>query len=167
MKKSLFSLVLFTLFLSTSQAQDDSGFIRKGRILIETGYSFSFAGIGGNTGLTFASSDGSDIITIGFDGGYFLSEDFALKLKIDRIDIEGTGNTGIGIGGKYYAGGIVPIDVNLTRFSTQGESFLIIGATGGYAIPLAPNINLEPLAGIAINEGETAFQFALKFAMFL
>lgn len=136
--------------LSVNGQNDEVIDSRKGKTIVETGYSI-FAGIigGGTSGANFYTNDGESQLAIAFDGGYFISEDFALKGKVTLISGEGSTFGFIGVGPKYYIGGSFPIEFNIG--STFGDDFFaddfIGSASFGYAITLANNIYLEPAVG--------------------
>lgn len=163
--KKLFILSLLCACTFQLSSQDDTEFSRKGRMLIETGYSL-FAGFSGGTGLTVFSNDGS-ITSLGFDGGYMLSHNFALKFKLGLLNVSGGNLTNIGVGGKYYFGGKVPLDIGLSTLSSGGNSSFLGNITLGYAIPVAENINLEPSIGALLGEDDGFLRFGLNFSMFL
>ena len=182
MKKSIFVLLFaFSATILCAQKKDRSNkifkekeevemetFNRKGRILIETGYNlFGGLPIGGATGLS-SISEGEDTFSgLGFNGGYFISQNFALKLNYSNLGDGGTSITSLAIGAKYYIIGQVPIDVSLGRFGTGGNNTSFGTFTVGYGIGLADNINLEPSIGFFGNEDDAITTFNVNFSMFL
>lgn len=148
--KTLFFSLLMMSFLSVNAQSDEPINIRKGKTIVETGYSL-YAGIIGNgiSGGTFLINDGDTQLSLAFDGGYFISEDFALKGKVSFITSDGNTLTFLGVGPKYYLGGVAPFELNVGK--VFGDDFFsddFIGfASLGYAITLADNIYLEPAIG--------------------
>ena len=86
MKKTFSFAFLLLLFFSLN-AQEDEGFVRNGKWVIETGTSFFTSGLGG-TGGSILFAEGSTFTQIGLDIGKFVSEDFVAK---GRIGILNTG----------------------------------------------------------------------------
>ncbi len=171
MKKLVF--VLASLFcISFCQAQDtsDDTFNRKGRILLEHGYGL-ISGFSQGSGLSIlVDDDGESITSIGFDGGYFLSQDFALTFNLSVLSVEGGSINGYGAGGKYYAGGKVPISFGGQLFSIGGDSSFVTNLGVGYAFNLADNITLEPNISALVefrNGSGLILDIGAKFSMFL
>ncbi len=81
-------ILLFSVFLLSVSiyAQEATPFTKKGKFLIETGYNI-IGGLTSGTGISILSGLGGDgsITSLGFDGGTFLSENFALKLKFSLL----------------------------------------------------------------------------------
>lgn len=143
-------------------------FIRKGRILIESGYNlFGGLPIGGGTGLLSLSDDDNSISGVGLNGGYFVTEDLALKLNFSNLGGEGSDLTSIGLGAKYYIIGKIPIEIGLGQIESDGQEINFSTFTAGYGISLADNINLEPSIGVFRNDGFSLRIINLNFAMFL
>jgi len=173
MKTTTPFLLLFLIFLSyTLSAQDTSdSFQRKGRILVETGYSLTTTFLGGSTGASVLLVDGESVTTLGINGGYFISEDFAIKGRVGLIN-SGESIFSFSVGAKYYINGNIPVELNgglfsLPDFFSGRESIFQANGIIGYGIKLAPNINLEPSFGILLIDGEANTQFGVTFAMFL
>ena len=165
MKKFLLLPLCFFLTMAC-YAQDDNPFVRKNRILVETGYNL-VAGFSSGTGLSILIDEDSNTITsLGFDGGYFVSEDFALKFRLGLLSSNGS-LTNFGVGGKYYIGGNVPIELVLGALSGGGDSEFLGNLSLGYAINVADNIALEPNIGLMTTGNGSIFEFGFTFAMFL
>lgn len=148
--------------------ENTESFVRKGRILIETG--FNLVGglpIGGSTGLTSISDGDTSFSGIGFTGGYFVSQNFALKLNYSNLGDGNNSISSIGVGAKYYIAGKVPIDFGLGTFSGGGGDQGYGTLTVGYGIRVAENINIEPALGVFANDDDGITTFSLNFAMFL
>jgi len=136
---------------SLVNAQDATS-SRKGSILVETGLTTFGNLFGGSTGVSFLSSDGESITNIGFSGGKFISENLALRGKFNLISAGGSTFTYISVGPKYYIAGSLPVAIEIGKgFGDGGNTDLIGGLSGGYAIVLANNIYLEPTAGYIFN----------------
>lgn len=171
-------VLFFSLILSLSlsaQEKEEAAFVRKGRVLVEVG-SDIFGGFGGGGGtgssILFGGGGGSNAITnFSFDGGYFISENFAIKARFGILaNSNGFGtSTSFLAGGKYYINGKVPVELGL-GFLTLGNGFgsaFSGNAKVGYAIPLAKNINFEPSLGVLIVDDAAIGQFSLGFSLFL
>lgn len=179
MKKTLLVLlVAFSATLVSAQRGNEKNnntddnkesFQRKGKILIETGYNLvGGLPVGGSTGLTSISDGDNSFSGLGINGGYFLSQNFALKLNYTNLGGDGfTSVSALGIGGKYYIAGKVPIELSLGTFSGGSDSEGYGTLSIGYGIRLADNINLEPALGIFSNDNDSITTFSLNFAMFL
>ncbi len=163
--KKAFTLILILSFVFSLSAQDDEGFVRNGKWVIETGTSIFTSGSGG-TGGSILFADGSTFTQIGLDIGKFVSEDFVVKGRLGILNTGGNTLNNISIGGKYYLGGMAPIEVNAGIITGFGTAFL--GDIHlGYAFALADNIYFEPKAGVIVDEetatGSIKFTFAMIF----
>jgi len=162
-----FIFIGIMLLSCTLLAQEDVPFTRKGKFLIETGGASLFSGIGSSTGGSLFISDGNTLTQLGIEAGKFLTEDLALKVKIGTFSVEGERLTNFGVVGKYYIGGVAPLDLDVGLVSGFGSTSTILGAHLGYAIKAADNIYFEPKAGIIYSEESIAvsvkFAFALMF----
>lgn len=175
MKKSIIlSLFLFSTISLFSQRETytEDLFTRKGRVLVETGYNL-IGGIGaGGTGFTSYSQNDETITSIGAEGGYFITEDLALKIAISAITANDNTLSSTAIGLKYYIIGKIPVDLTYGRLSNGDDSAGLGNFSVGYAVGLADNITLEPSIGLLFGDedgiGEDPVgKFSLKFAMFL
>lgn len=167
--KNLLFLLLFSLLTTINvSAQDDMDFNRKGKILLETGYSI-FTGVSGGTGLTILADDGENITSLGIDGGYFLTNDLALKARINVLAFSGVTFTNLSIGGKYYIGGKAPVEVSAGAIGIgEGDSSFLGSISIGYGLRIAPNINIEPSLGLLFgDENDSLMKVGINFAMFL
>ena len=151
--------------INITYAQNQVDFSKKGRVLIEAGYNL-FSGFAGGTGASVFSTEGSSIISFGFDGGYFISENFALKFRLGLLNTGGESLINISGGGKYYIANQIPIELGAGIVTAGGGSAFLGNATVGYGIKLAPNINLEPSIGV-LYSGTALFKGGINFAMFL
>jgi len=160
------SVLLFCCWMTTTiYAQNEAGFSKKGRVLVESGYNL-FAGFAGGSGATIFVSDGETITSLGFDGGYFISENFALKIRFGLLSATGSTLTNFSGGGKYYIAGRIPVELGAGLITGGGASDFLGNVSVGYGIGLAPNINLEPSVGLLFSEA-SLFKIGVNFAMFL
>lgn len=182
--KNLIILALFVLSAFTSHAQFEQGttqnrsynneaptFSKKGKILLETGYSL-FGFFGGGTSFYLLSNEGESVSSFGVEGGYFVSESFAIKGLVNRVNT-GRGNslTTIGLMGKYYIANVAPMEVGIRSVSagSDNDSSTLLNFGIGYGIKLAPNIYLEPSLGVLTDTGfeDSLTSLKINFAMFL
>ena len=165
MRYLFLTLICAMCSFGLSAQSDSNGFSKKGRVLIETGYNL-VAGFSGGTGISLlVDDDGESITSLGFDGGYFISENFALKFKLGLLSSFGA-LTNFSVGGKYYIGGKVPVEFGAGLLSGGGNSDFLGNISIGYAINLADNITFEPNIGALISNG-SLIEFGLSFSMFL
>ena len=159
------SIVLFTISIARTQ---DSGFVRDGKVLIETGVGFtSILTIGGSSGFNLILDEGESIMNLGLEGGYFVSEDFAIKGQFGIFSVSGSSLINVGAGGKYYIAGRVPVEVMLGIITGEGDTAFSGRIRGGYAIRLADNIALEPSIGGLLIDSDFLFTIGIGFALFL
>lgn len=149
MKKLLLCLLMASFSIMNAQS-DETVQSRKGAFIVETGLTSLgtiFGGASGSTGANFISSDGETITNIAFSGGTFISENLALRARLNLISSFGETYTFLSVGPKFYAGGSFPISLEIGKgFGGQPDDF--IGSfSGGYAFVLANNIYLEPTVG--------------------
>ena len=89
--KKLFFAVLTVFAFSFSNAQDDdsSGATSQGKWLIEANTGNAMLG---STSFMFSSQDGNTTYNLGLDGGYFVSDNLAIKagLGFGGADIGGS-----------------------------------------------------------------------------
>lgn len=165
--KNLFIIMSCLLLSTVIYSQEEKVFERKGRILVETGYNI-LGGFNSGTGIsTISDQDGNSLSAIGFSGGYFATENLAIKLNIGILGGE-TSLTSLSFGGKYYIIGKIPVNAEFGYINTDGNETQYIGSFNlGYGLSLADNINLEPYFGALVTEGEAIFNPGVKFAMFL
>lgn len=157
--------LFFLLFLGSTLSAQSNEFGRKGSILVETGY-FLIPGLTSGTGAFILIDEGTTLTNLAFDGGYFISNDFALKFGFGLISA-GESITSFAAGGKYYIGGVAPLELTGGLLSAGGDSQFIGNASIGYGIQLAPNINLEPSIGGVFGEDSFNTKIGLRFALFL
>ncbi|UJH66902.1 hypothetical protein [Allomuricauda sp. SCSIO 65647] len=127
----------------------------------------------GNTSFSLTSSDGNTSWSAGIDGGYFVTENLAVKAGIGYND-PGDFSDGIlvyKVGGKYYLNGQIPLGMDFTGLSFDGNGANWIGFQGGYAVFLGDMVALEP--GLRYNltldeaDADSIFQAFVGFTIFL
>lgn len=157
---------MFAISMSSLNAQDGE-FERKGRILVETGVGLTNSIIGGSTGVSLLVQEGETITNFSFEGGYFTTENFAVKGQVGFLAVSGFTLVNLSAGGKYYIMGKIPVELNLGLVTGEGLSEFVGGFGIGYGIRLADNINLEPsIKGLIVSES-FAIRIGATFAMFL
>jgi len=169
MKNLYLSIAILTFTITSLSAQNDEGFSRQGKWLIETGLG-SIGSFGGTTGASFLfPEEGGSLSSISFEGGKFITEDLAWTARISHLSSGGDfGLSTVGGGLKYYLNGNIPIKVGGAAGISSGfgntTTDFIGNASIGYAANLADNILLEPNAGILYANG-AAFTLGLTFAL--
>lgn len=174
MKKIILSVAaIFAFgFANAQDKKDDNGGgqTSKGKWLIEANTGNAMLG---NTGFFLATSDGSTAYNIGFDGGYFIADDLALKAGLGYGD-DGFDNSSFSyrLGAKYYVISMIPITLDLTGASIKDapENPLWLGIGAGYAIFLGDNVSIEPglRYNLSLNDNYTdkgVFQLNVGFAL--
>lgn len=153
---------------TTAYAQSEANFSKKGRLLIESGYNSFFGFLGGSSGSTILFTEEEAIVNLGIDGGYFLSENLALKIRFGLLSSGGTSLINISGGGKYYIAGKIPVEVGAGIVTIGGGRSFLGNASLGYGVRLAQNINLEPSVGLLFSNGGTPLtKLGVNFVMFL
>jgi len=187
MKKVFLSVIALAAFTFTATAQDgaaDGGQTSEGKWLIEANTNFGGASIAGmstghmaNTGITYFSIDGNSGFNIGFEGGYFIMDDLAIKAGLGYGSFKPDGGDATGtfsykLGAKYYVSGMIPVQLDLTGASIKDleENPMYLGIQGGYAIFLGSNVSIEPglRYNMSLNEDfseEGILQFNVGFAL--
>jgi hypothetical protein len=109
---------------------------------------------------------------MGLEGGYFVVDDLAVKAGLGYTDLDGFSMFSYKLGAKYYLGGQVPIQVDLTGASMEDfdENPLWMGIQAGYAIFLNDYVSMEPGVryNISLNDQYTtegAFELRIGFAL--
>lgn len=173
MKRLLLTVAVIFALTWTAEAQNSGSQTDEGKWLIEANTGFGdMVAHGASTGFGLTSWEGSTIWSLGFEGGYFVIDDLAVKAGLGYADLDGFSMFSYKIGGKYYVGGQIPIQVDLTGASMEDadENPLWLGVQGGYAIFLNDYVSLEP--GLRYNfslndqySNEGAFEFRIGFAL--
>lgn len=173
--KKLFLVAAIAAFGFTANAQDsDGGQTSKGKWLIEANTGNAELG---NTGIYFASSDGSSSYNIGLDGGYFIMDDLAVKVGLGYGGFspdggDSTSTFSYRVGGKYYVKSMIPVTLDLTGASVKDavENPMWLGVGAGYAWFLGSNVSIEP--GVRYNHSlndkytdKGVFQVNVGFAL--
>ncbi|QLG46435.1 hypothetical protein [Costertonia aggregata] len=142
--KKVILVAALALFGYGVNAQDGGGQTDQGSWLIEANTNFG-AAAGGNTAFQFITVDGNTLWNIGFEGGYFVAENLAIKAGLGYGDGDGVeGTFGYKIGGKYYINGQIPVALDLNGSSSDGTNAMFVGLQAGYAIFLGDNVSIEP-----------------------
>ena len=173
MKRLMLTFAVIFALTWTAEGQTSGGQTDEGKWLIEANTGFGdIAAHGASTGFGLTSWEGSTIWSLGFEGGYFVMDDLAIKAGLGYTDLDGFSMFSYKLGGKYYVGGQIPIQVDITGASIEDadENPLWLGLQGGYAIFLNDYVSLEP--GLRYNfslndqySGEGAFELRIGFAL--
>jgi hypothetical protein len=177
MKRALLFMILMVFcFNAYAQDEDTTGPTAQGSWLIEANTGFGSDGFltrSGSTSFGLITSDGVTIWSVGAEAGYFVMDDFAIKIGLGYSDFDGESIFSYKIGGKYYVIGTIPFEVSLTGASIDDvdENPLWLGLQGGYAIFLNDHISIEPglRYNLSLNEDftdEGLFEFRVGFALF-
>lgn len=176
MKKIILAAVAIVGFTFTSNAQDDDTTrmqTAKGKWLIEANTGNETLG---NTGIYFSNQDGEYIYNVGFDGGYFIADDLAIKFGLGYGGDSETDLNGFSyrVGGKYYIASKFPITLDVTgaKIDNQDENPLWLGIGGGYAWFIGDRISIEPGVryNLSLNEDfsdKDRFQVNIGFVVYL
>lgn len=165
MKKVVF--VLFAVIGLSAFAQDanSSSALSKGSWIIEANTGTLTTG---STAFSLASTDGFTVYSVGMEGGYFLSDNLALKAGLGYVggdDMDGQFN--YKIGAKYYIIGQIPVGIDFTGTSIDGDGANWLGVQGGYAWFVANNVSIEPTLryNVTLDEmkAQSAFQGLIGF----
>ena len=167
LSRGFYTFIIVCIFSISSYTQTE-GTGRKGDILVESGSSlFAFENTSG-TGGGLLSINGFSFGNLYLDIGKFITDEFAIKLKgailysSNQVAVRN-----LSIGGKYYIAHKIPLEITAGMVNPFENNIFIGNAKLGYAIPLAPNINLEPSIGLLYIDSSTGTNFSLSFAMFL
>jgi hypothetical protein len=178
MKKVLLSAVALLAFgFANAQEEKSEGGNQtsKGKWLIEANTNFGNAH-GANTSFQYSSSDDATAYNLGFEGGYFIMDNLALKagLGFGGYKPDGGESTSIfsyKIGAKYYVLNVIPVQVDYSGASIKDydENPSYLGFQAGYAVFLGNNVSIEP--GIRFNKSlnedfyNDVFQLNVGFAL--
>ena len=147
MKRTLLTALAVLGLIFTTYAQDGGGQTDEGNWLIEANTGFgSDVAHGASTGFGLSSTDGTTVWSMGFEGGYFVIDDLALKAGLGYTDLDGFTLFSYKFGAKYYINRQIPVQIDLTGASIQdaAENPLWIGLQGGYAVFLNDYVSIEP-----------------------
>lgn len=157
---------MFLLVGITTYAQNDSNSLSQGSWIIEAN---TGSWTTGSTAFSLVSTNGYTLYSIGTEGGYFVSDNLALKLGLGYSggdDMDGTFNYKVGV--KYYIIDEIPLGVDYTGASSNGNGASWVGVQGGYAWFVANNVSIEPTIryNMTLDEdkADSAFQGLIGFA---
>ncbi|NVJ88649.1 MAG: hypothetical protein HWD82_04335 [Flavobacteriaceae bacterium] len=158
--------VIFILLLSFSTitlAQDNSDALSKGSWVIEAN---TGAATTGNTSFSLSSSNGNTNWSIGFDGGYFVMDNLAVKAGLGYLDLGGADAFSYKFGAEYFLGGQFPVSVDFT--GSTGNDLNWLGLQAGYAWFVADNISIKPAFryNIGLDDQDGLFQGLIGFSLF-
>ena len=137
---------------------------------------------GASTGINLLSTEGTTLFSLGAEGGYFIQDNLALKFGFGYSDLDFTNFFTYKFGLKHYAGGTIPLQVDLTGsvnedidngFETvDSPDPLWLGLQMGYAAFVSENIALEPTLryNASLNNDftdESIIEFKFNFVIFL
>lgn len=172
MKKLLLFVAVAFLGFSAANAQDDKSgnALSEGSWVIEANTG-SWAT--GNTAFSLTSIDGNTVWSAGADAGYFIKENLAIKAGLGYTDpgedVDGT--FVYKIGAKYYVNGTIPVGLDFTGASNDGNNANWVGLQAGYAWFIADNVSIEPTLRYNITlddqKADSAFQALIGFAIHL
>jgi hypothetical protein len=178
MKKIILTMAaVFAVSFANAQDKKEStgGQTSKGKWLVEANTGNAMLG---TTGFYYASSDGESQYNFGFDGGYFIMDDLALKagLGYGGDSFTSTSAFSYRLGAKYYVKSMIPVTVDLTGASGDavenalGETPMWLGLGAGYAWFVSDNISIEPglRYNMSLNDkytDEAVLQFNIGFAL--
>ncbi len=180
MKKVLLSAVAilgFTFANAQEEKSSATGQTSEGKWLIEANTGNQMLG---TTGIYFSSQDGNSSYNFGFDGGYFIMDNLAIKAGLGYGDNSSEDDLGgafsYRIGAKYYVNSMIPVTLDLTGASGEGvenfagETPMWLGIGAGYAWFLGQNVSIEP--GVRYNHSlnddytdKGVFQVNVGFAL--
>jgi hypothetical protein len=169
-------VLLFFGFNATAQDEDSGNATSNGKWLIEANTGFGggegLFGHSAHTGFGLTSIDGETIWSIGFEGGYFVMDNLAVKAGLGYTDFDGISIFSYKLGAKYYISGIIPVQLDITgaSYDDVDENPLWLGLQGGYAIFIGDNVSVEPglRYNLSLNEDftdEGIFEFRIGFAL--
>jgi len=145
MKKFLVTATFILGAIVATNAQSTSNpALSEGSWLVEANTNFGRAHTS-HTGFSLFTTDDNTVWSIGFEGGYFIMDDLALKAGLGYGDSDlSDGRFSYKLGAKYYIESQFPVQVDLNGSTGSDFSPLFLGLQGGYAWFVADNIALEP-----------------------
>ncbi|MEM0941178.1 MAG: hypothetical protein AAGI25_15530 [Bacteroidota bacterium] len=182
MKKQcyLVALSLFFSFLTDAQTE-------QGNFLLEVGFTpisgSSFDGqLAPSTGLQLWTSDGNTVFNVGAESGYFIADDFAIKLGLGFLNISPDGGDSESsfsykVGAKYYINSVVPVQLDITGSTLEDDDLFEVadpfwlGIQAGYAVFFSEQAALEPSLryNISLNDDfsdDGIFEIRFGFSIF-
>ncbi len=169
--KKLFLAGAVALF-GFASAQTTNAALAKGKWVIEANTGSHATG---NTSFGLTSVDGANTTSwnLGVDGGYFVMDKLAIKagLGYGETGVDGVeGNFVYKVGAQYYIINQIPVGVDFTGTSSDGDNANWVGFEGGYAWFVAPNIAVTPKLRYNLtldeNKAPSAFQGLIGFSLF-
>ena len=127
----------------------------------------------GNTSFSLSSADGNTAWSVGADAGYFVKENLAIKAGLGYSDLGDfvDGTFVYKFGAKYYINSAIPVGLDITGISNDGNGANWVGVQGGYAIFLGESVAIEPALRYNItldeNDADSIFQALVGFSIFL
>lgn len=176
MKNLLLTSLLFLFSALSIHAQNPA--LTGGNVFLEAngrlGSSFGEYSTVPMTGFSLISIDETTIWSVGFEGGYFIQDQFAVKAGLGYLDFDGQSSSfSYKVGARYYAASQIPLQVDVSGATMQDrtENPLWLGLQGGYAIFLTERISLEPSLRymISLNEefsGDNIFEARFGFVLY-
>ncbi|MDG3582359.1 MULTISPECIES: hypothetical protein [Galbibacter] len=146
MKKALLTatFVVGAFLTANAQSSTSNSALSEGSWLVEANTNFGRAHAA-NTSFSLNTSDDYTAWNIGFEGGYFIMDDLALKAGLGYGDSDNSdGNFSYKVGAKYYVVSQFPVQIDFNGSTGDDYSPLFLGLQGGYAWFVANNIALEP-----------------------
>jgi hypothetical protein len=153
MKKVVLTIIMVAV-VYTANSQKNNGQTEKGKFLIEL--KTKVGGFGNsltNTSFSFFNSDGHSAWSAGFEGGYFVADNFALKAGFGYTDSSLGGATfAYKIGAKYYLKGKIPFELDLSGSNVDFlvDKPILLGVGGGYAFFIGDKLSIEPKVSYSI-----------------
>ncbi|MEO2060715.1 MAG: hypothetical protein ABGW76_11625 [Mesonia sp.] len=158
----------------SANAQEESGQTSKGKWLVEANTNFG-AAHAANTGISFYSVNGNTSYSVGFEGGYFVMDNLAIKAGLgyqgSDSDAPGSSSFSYKVGGKYYILGNIPVQLDYSGASIKDydENPSYLGFQAGYALFLGEKVSVEPglRYNMSMNDDfyESVFQINVGFAL--
>ncbi|MCM5664422.1 hypothetical protein [Galbibacter mesophilus] len=144
MNKILITIILLFAIIFSANSQTSNSALAKGSFLIEANTNFG-AAHRSNTSISLYSEDDNSTWNIGFEGGYFVMNDLALKLGLGYGDSkQSDGRFSYKMGAKYYISSKFPVQADFNGSFGDDYSPLFLGLQGGYAWFVANNVAIEP-----------------------
>jgi len=166
MKKLFLAAFAVFAFASVNAQDSDSSALSEGSFVVEIN---TGSWTTGSTAFSLTSVDGYTAYSVGAEGGYFVSDNLAIKVGLgysgaDEVD----GTFAYKVGAKYYVGGEFPVGLDFTGASVDGNNANWVGLQGGYAWFVADNVSIEPTLryNMTLDEekAQSAFQGLIGFA---
>lgn len=168
MKKLFLAAVIAAFgFTANAQGSDDGGnALSEGSWVIEAN---TGSWTTGSTAFSLTSVDGYTAYSVGAEAGYFVMDNLAVKVGLGYSGADEVDGTFVyKAGAKYYINGQIPVGLDFTGASSDGNNANWVGAQAGYAWFVADNVSIEPTLryNMTLDEekAESAFQGLIGFA---